>query len=173
MGPIRRGVIAVSLVTVVAIAALVLLDDRSAQLSAPLVGRVAPAIHGRTLDGDAFDPSDARGGWLLVNFFAPWCAECAVEHPELSDLVGRHRDVGDLRVVSVVVDSERDAVDRFLADRRSGWTFVMDPSGRTAVDYGQLKVPESYLVSPAGIVVTKFFGPVTADDVDASILGGS
>jgi cytochrome c biogenesis protein CcmG/thiol:disulfide interchange protein DsbE len=43
---------------------------------------------------------------------------------------------------------------------------LTDPKGRIALDYGVSGVPESYLISPDGIVVAKLLGGVRADDLD-------
>ena len=132
-----------------------------------LIGQVAPAISGRTLAGERVDLAAWRGRWVVVNFFAPWCAECLVEHDEL---VAIERDLGDDGVVvSVVVDAPVDDVTAYLQDRPATWPFVLDPAGRTAVDYGQVRVPETYLIGPDSTVVAKFDGAIEAADVEQVI----
>ncbi len=42
-------------------------------------------------------------------------------------------------------------------------------NGRTALDWGVAKVPESFLVSPSGVVVERYQGGVVAADVEALI----
>ena len=39
-----------------------------------------------TLDGATYDLADHRGKWVVVNFWATWCAPCIKEMPELSAL---------------------------------------------------------------------------------------
>jgi hypothetical protein len=56
-----------------------------------------------------------------------------------------------------------------MRTRPTTWTVLRDPEGRNGVAYGQLKVPETYLVSPAGLVVAKFEGRVTARVLDQAI----
>ena len=104
---------------------------------------------------------------VVVNFFAPWCAECLVEHDEL---VAIERDLGDDGVVvSVVVDAPVDDVTAYLRDRPASWPFVLDPAGRTAVDYGQVRVPETFVIGPDSTVVAKFDGAIEAADVEQVI----
>lgn len=43
---------------------------------------------------------------------------------------------------------------------------VMDPSGRTAVDYGVRGVPESFLVAPDGRIAAKIVGGVKAASLE-------
>ncbi len=102
-----------------------------------------------------------------MSFFAPWCTECIVEHAELRELAeGAPRD---LEVVSVVVDTPAEDVRRFLAQHPASWPFVLDPSGRNVVAYGQVRVPETYLVGPDSTVVARFDGAITSEDIEAVI----
>ena len=43
---------------------------------------------------------------------------------------------------------------------------LTDPKGRIALDYGVAGIPESFLVSPDGVVVAKLLGGVRAADLD-------
>ena len=83
---------------------------------------------------------------------------------------GRRLDLdalaGDARVVSVVFDDERADVERLFDERGGEWPVLDDPDGRVALDWGVLKLPESYLVDPDGLVRAKIAGGVTADFLD-------
>ena len=135
----------------------------------PLIGRPAPPIVGQTIDDEAFDLADARGEYVLVNFFATWCVPCIREHPELVNFSERHGVEGDARVVSVVYDSDPKSVRKFFAENGGEWPVVLDPDGRTALQYGVAGVPESYLVAPDGTVVTKLIGGVSASGLDQTL----
>lgn len=133
----------------------------------PLLGKPVPAVTGATVRGDRFDLGVMRGRWVVVNYFATWCRECRVEHPELERFFQAHEAVGDATVVSVVFNDTPKAVREFLADNGGSWPMVIDPGGQIAVNFGVGKVPESYLVSPNGYVVAKIVGGVQASGLDA------
>jgi cytochrome c biogenesis protein CcmG, thiol:disulfide interchange protein DsbE len=169
----RTGLIVTLVVAVLAVGFVVVLatsepaSERRAK--SPLVGRAVPALAGETLDGGSFDIDDQQGRWVVVNFFATWCAPCRIEHPELQAFEEAHRPTGDAAVVSVVYrDTEANTRD-FFADNGGDWPVMLNEDGRAPVDFGVVKVPESYLVNPDGVVVAKFNGGVTQADLDATI----
>jgi cytochrome c biogenesis protein CcmG/thiol:disulfide interchange protein DsbE len=156
----------------VVLAALVVLfivaDPKTSEISNPLIGKAAPEVVGTDTSGRPFSVSAYRGQWLLVNFFAHWCVPCQTEQPELIAFSERHRD-GTASVASISFqDSEEDAR-KFFADNGGDWAVVIDDKKEFAVEYGVVKIPESYLVNPEGVIVTKFVGGVTADGIDAEI----
>lgn len=138
------------------------------QVDSPLIGKVAPAIEGQTLDGETFDLDNHLGRWVVVNFFATWCRECVIEHPQLQGLARDHAETGDIAVVSVVFDDDPDKAAEFFEENGGGWPVVLDDSG-LATYYGVAKVPETYLVAPSGRVVEKLIGGVTQDGLERII----
>lgn len=135
-----------------------------------LIGQRAPAVAGEVLLGEPFDIG-ATDRWVVVNFFATWCAPCVTEHPELVKFSTAHAKTGDARVISVVYSDDGGAVRRFFNERGGDWTVFDSDQGRTALDWGVAKVPESYLVAPTGIVVERFVSGVTQAQLDAAIAG--
>ena len=168
----RVGMVVSAVVAVLAVAFVAVLATREPaterRASSPLVGKVAPPLVGDTLDGGTFDLDDHRGRWVVVNFFATWCQPCVEEHPELVEFHEAHRAAGDATVVSVVYDDRPEAVAAFFERHGGEWPVITD-GGLAPVDYGVVKVPESYLVSPNGTVVRKYVGGVTRDAIEADI----
>lgn len=128
----------------------------------PLLGKPAPEVAGRSIDGDAVRLSDYRGQWVLANFFATWCVPCRTEHPELIAFHQRHRALGDAELLGVIYSDPTDEVRRFRRERGGAWPMLEDPKGRIAIDFGVSGVPESFLISPDGVVVSKLVGGVRA-----------
>jgi cytochrome c biogenesis protein CcmG, thiol:disulfide interchange protein DsbE len=164
---------AVAVAAVVVLGLVVLMATRPAsserQTTSPLVGQLAPSIHGTTLDGGSVDIDRYRGRWVLVNFFATWCTPCIEEHPELVEFHERHAPVGDAAVISVVVETPEDEARRFFAVNGGDWPVVLDPEARTSLAYGMVRVPETFLVAPDGTVVRRVIDGVTATDLDRLI----
>lgn len=138
-----------------------------------IVGQPAPLIEGETLDGGTFNSYHHLGKWVVVNFFASWCVGCLEEYPELEKFHQRHQS-GDAIVVTVVFNDTRE---RVLESPMEGaqWPVIFgenrDDTGKIAVDYSVTALPETYVVSPWGVVVEKLVGAsgVTADSLDRVI----
>ncbi len=131
-----------------------------------LLGEVAPPIAGETIEGDDFDLDRLQGRWVVVNFFATWCAPCRKEHPELVSFSRRHEQAGDVTVVSVVYGDETEDVRRYFADNGGDWPVVVEGVDGVSLDYGVAGIPESFLVDPGGFVRAKVTGGVTSSGLD-------
>ncbi|HUF33803.1 MAG TPA: TlpA disulfide reductase family protein [Acidimicrobiales bacterium] len=169
----RRGrsalfvALAVGAVLVALIALLATGPTGDRTVSSPLIGRPAPATAGTSIVGDAeFDLADADGRYTLVNFFATWCPPCIVEHPELVRFAAAGEARGDARVVTVVLQDDPRAVQRFFEREGGDWPVLDDPGGRLAVAWGVAQPPESYLVGPEGTVRAKIIGGISATELD-------
>ncbi len=143
--------------------------DRDAR--SRLVGQPAPILAGDTIDGGTFDLAGRRGRWVVVNFMASWCTPCRQEQTELVAFSNRHAQAADAEVVAVLVNDTPDAVAEFFAKYGQAGPAVLDPDGQAYVDFGVVKVPETYLVDPDGIVVAKVNGAVSADGLDGALAG--
>lgn len=159
----------------VAMAALVLLfatsvggDGGDDVAGTGVVGQAAPALSGATLDGSTVDLAALRGEWVLVNFFATWCPPCVEEHPELVRFA--EQNVGRATVVSVAYDDSPEKIAEFFAANGGSWPVLVEDTG-ASIDYGVVKLPESYLIDPSGEVVAKLTGGVTAAGVEALMEG--
>lgn len=128
-----------------------------------LIGRDAPALAGRALDGSSVDLRDYRGKIVVVNVWASWCSPCREEHPILLGLQRTYGPRG-LQVVGINMRDKPESARRFLADTGgAAYPSVIDADARMAVEWGTFAVPETYLVDGKGIIVEKLVGPVTEE----------
>jgi cytochrome c biogenesis protein CcmG, thiol:disulfide interchange protein DsbE len=168
--PVRRAALAVGLVLAVLVVVFATREAGQDRMTTHLVGAVAPPVAGITLEDALWDLDDQRGRWVLVNFFSTTCVPCIEEHPELVAFAEAHDGsdpaVPEVRVVSVAFDDRPSAISRFFAGHGGRWPVLPADTGRIAVDWGVVAVPESYLVTPSGHVAVKVVGGVVRDDLE-------
>lgn len=128
-------------------------------LRSALIDRPAPALTGRTLEAREFDPAVLSGKVTIVNFWASWCVECRREHPDFVRVAERYRDQ-PVALVGVIFQDEPDAARAYMREMGGDWPQLLDPDGRTAIDYGVYGVPETFLVDAGGIIRDKVVGRI-------------
>lgn len=163
---VRTVTILIAIVAAVLIGILVVAfnrDTRDAQT--PLLLEPAPEITSTTYDGEQFVLSRRRGSWVVLNFFNSTCVPCKREHPELVKFFEGQRALGarGAELYTVVNDDDESAVRSFFARFGGGWPIIKDDDAQIAVEYGIAKVPETWLISPTGVVAQRFAGQVTAE----------
>ncbi len=160
----RRLIVAawlVAAVAVVGVALLVNLGRPPGPVVTPVVGAPAPLFDLQTLDGGRVALADLRGAPVVVNFWASWCPTCRDEAPLLAAAAVEYGGRG-VRLIGIVYQDSPDAARDFM--RQYGLTFpgLIDPDGRTAIDYGVFGIPETFFIDAAGIVRSRQIGPLTA-----------
>ncbi len=147
---------------------LALTDDSNDVTGVP-PGDLAPNILGITLDGEAFDLSSYRGigqvegSWVVVNFFATWCAPCIVEHSEFQKF--KNNSAYPSEVVSIIFNQPESKGRDFFEKYGGDWPVLAKETTQTVLNYRIISVPETYLIAPSGRVAYHWQGPVTADDI--------
>jgi cytochrome c biogenesis protein CcmG/thiol:disulfide interchange protein DsbE len=162
--------LAIAVIVALMVAVLATRDPSTERATqSPLIGELAPATAGTTLDGEEVSIDDYRGRWVVVNFFASWCTPCMVEHPQLAAFDAVHRAEGDAVLVGVTFDDKTEDARAFFADNGGDWPVIDDPENSIGVAYGVAQVPETFVIAPNGIVVQRFAGAVTQADLDELI----
>ncbi|HTO00906.1 MAG TPA: TlpA disulfide reductase family protein [Microthrixaceae bacterium] len=161
--PLVAGIVGVAVLLLVVLFAISPKGEDAKSVRSPLLGKLVKPLAGTTISGDEVDIDQFRGEWVLINFFASWCPPCVVEHPELRKL--SKDDGGPLQVVSVVSQDTVKNAREFFAKNGGSWPVLGGDTGPISIDFGLKKVPESFLVAPTGVVVAKFEGAVTYDEI--------
>jgi peroxiredoxin len=129
-------------------------SDSAIALGKPLPDAELPTLTG----GGTGSLADYRGKWVLVNYWASWCAPCRDETPALESFYRRHR-ADDFTILGVdTQDNTEDALS-FAREFKLTYPLLHDGSGDQHDALGMTGVPESVLVNPKGDVALYRPGP--------------
>lgn len=110
---------------------------------------------------DATAPSLERlqGQWVVINYWAQWCAPCIKEIPELNRL---DQDYARVTVVGVNYDGAS-GEELALQRQKVGAAFVSleaDPAAQLGVPRPAV-LPTTLILDPTGLLVATLVGPQT------------
>lgn len=131
-------------------------------LSSALMGEELIDFELKGLDGDTYRLSDYRSKqWVVVNYWATWCAPCRKEIPDLSTL---HDSRDDVTVLGLAFEDLEPADFRaFLVDYPASYPILMVDTFNPPEALGApLALPTTYLFNPDGQRVETWLGPVTS-----------
>ena len=118
----------------------------------------------RDMDGKLYRVSDYRGKWLIINFWATWCAPCIKEIPELERF---YRENKSWSQVWGVTFEDTDKVKILEYIERLGVTYPILGYGQDPLTgFGTVKVlPTTFVIDTEGLFFHRFEGPITASDI--------
>lgn len=119
------------------------------------LGAVAPNFTQKDVDGKPVSLSDYKGKYVLVEFWASWCAPCRAESPNLLKQYAAYKDKG-FEILGVSVDSDKAKWLEAIKKDGLTWTQVSDLKGWESDArkvYGISGVPANFLISPDGKIM--------------------
>jgi thiol-disulfide isomerase/thioredoxin len=118
------------------------------------IGKPAPGGEALDLAGKPVRLDAFKGKYVLVDFWATWCAPCIGELPRLQEAYRKYHGAG-FEIVSVSLDETRSAVLDFVKVRKLPWIQLHNATaGADLVEaFGISSIPASYLIDPDGNIV--------------------
>lgn len=144
-------------------------------IDSPLPGRAAPDFQlavmpldvgsgaDEATSSDTVRLAERRGRIQVINYYASWCLACRDEHPVLTSLAPQYRERGVDFLGILYKDRPSDMRTWIAAMGGQSYPALLDPTTRTAIDYGLYGVPETFFIGTDGRVVKKHIGPVTRE----------
>ena len=116
------------------------------------------------------DASQLKGKVVYVDFWASWCGPCRKSFPWMKELAARYQDKG-LKIVTVNLDRDRKAADKFIAEYQIPYDVVFDVSGDIAKRYELDAIPSSYVYGRDGKLKSSHrgFDPNKVAEIDSVI----
>ena len=125
------------------------------------LGQEAPELNLPDVDGKPFKLSSLRGKYVLVDFWASWCAPCREENPNVVASYNEFKNK-NFTILGVSLDKDKAAWLKAIKDDQLNWKQISDLkfwNSEAAALYNIQGIPYNVLVDPKGkIIATELRG---------------
>ncbi len=120
--------------------------------------------------GKVVNFDDLQGRWVLINYWAIWCAPCRKEIPDLNEYARNNSD--NVAVYGVNYDGvQGNALDEQVKSLNIKFdTFLLDPRFRWDLVKSDI-LPETLIINENGELRHRLIGPQTIADLSELIPG--
>ena len=128
----------------------------------PLIGKPVPAFELPRLrePESVLTDADLRGQYSVVNVWGTWCVGCRQEHPVLNQIAAQ----GEVPIYGLNWKDDNQFALGWLEQLGNPYTATaVDADGRVAIDWGVYGAPETFLISPEGIILYRHIAPLTME----------
>ena len=131
--------------------------DRMLSLKIVSVGQQAPLFELPTPDNNIIKLADFKGKYVLLDFWASWCAPCREENPNIVKQFNTFKNKG-FTVLGVSLDKNKKAWEKAIADDNLTWSHVSELKewdGKVSLAYRVESIPSSFILDPQGKIIAK------------------
>lgn len=119
------------------------------------IGNPAADFSAPTPDGESISLSSFKGKWVLIDFWASWCAPCRAENPNVvrafQQFAGKN-----FTILGVSLDTSKEKWIEAIDKDQLKWNHVSELKGwgsAIARNYNVESIPQNFLVDPNGNIV--------------------
>ena len=119
-----------------------------------LLNQQAPDLTMTGIDGKKISISNFKGKYLLVDFWASWCAPCRQENPNVVAAYNKFKNK-NFTILGVSLDDDKAAWQKAVADDKLTWAHMSDlqPSSEAGAVYQFNGIPFNVLIDPQGKII--------------------
>ena len=122
----------------------------------------------KVFDGSDTSLSKLNGNWIVINYWADWCAPCIKEIPELNEFAKENEDLFvytfnfdhlEIEDLEPLAKKFKISVPSLVTHPREIWGIQTPPA-----------VPATFFINPNGELVLSLFRPQTKDKLNEIII---
>ena len=122
----------------------------------------------KVFDGSDTSLSKLNGNWIVINYWADWCAPCIKEIPELNEFAKENEDLFvytfnfdhlEIEDLAPLAKKFKISVPSLVTQPREIWGIQTPPA-----------VPATFFINPNGELVLSLFRPQTKDKLNEIII---
>ena len=122
----------------------------------------------KVYDGSDISLSKLNGNWIVINYWADWCAPCIKEIPELNEFAKENEDLFvytfnfdhlEIEDLAPLTKKFKISVPSLVTHPREIWGIQTPPA-----------VPATFFINPNGELVLSLFRPQTKDKLNEIII---
>jgi peroxiredoxin len=138
------------------------------------VNKPAPGLSVKDVKGEQFRLADLKGKYVLVDFWATWCAPCVAELPKVQAAYAKYHGRG-FEVVGVSLDETKTALLDFVKSRNIPWRQIHNASsgGDFVEAFGVNSIPATFLIDPEGTIIRLELRGPALDQTLAKLIKGA
>jgi peroxiredoxin len=121
------------------------------------VGQKAPDFTVRGIDGKEVKLSDYKGKYVMLDFWASWCAPCREENPNVVKLYAVYHPKG-LNILGISLDVDKSLWQKAIDKDKLTWSHASDLKnfeGPVEMLYRVEAIPANFVIDPNGIIIAK------------------
>jgi thiol-disulfide isomerase/thioredoxin len=120
--------------------------------SDPLVGKKAPSLGTKLLDGTPFDLAEYEGKVVVLDFWATWCGPCVRALPELIENMSGFSNE-EAVLVAVNQGEGKKVITQFLKNKKlTDLSVAMDKNQKIGKDYQVQGIPKTVVIDQEGVI---------------------
>lgn len=121
------------------------------------IGKIAPDFTQNDILGNPITLSSYRGRYVLIEFWASWCAPCRVDNPNIVEAYSKfHSKAFD--ILGISMDDTKDKWEEAIKKDNLSWSQVSDLRGwnnNVRALYGVEYIPMNFLIDKDGKIIAR------------------